>query len=173
MGLFAPSVITGAYILAVLPGDILLLFVPDYSTTMCPSVLSERQFNYNQEHIKFLCNLAIAESNAFHILGVSGHCGGCKCINSMPVCAVQATTDSVINNLKTSCSPVLPAELVCLKQQLSIFTTHGMLELPKVARSCYGNSFIPGMSQQLAGMQLNHCCLIVTCVTCLLLICIQ
>ena len=94
VGLFAPSVITGAYLLAVLRGDILILFVPDYSMTVS-SVLSERQkiqFNYNmQEHIKFLCNLAIAESNAFHILGVSGHCGGCKCINSMPMCAVQAT----------------------------------------------------------------------------------
>ena len=47
---------SGAYLLAVLPGDILLLFVPDYSMTMCPSVLSERQkvqFNYTKSTLHF------------------------------------------------------------------------------------------------------------------------
>ena len=69
-----------------------------------------------------------------------------------------------------SCSLILPNR-VCLKKQL---TTQAMLELPKVARNCHGSSFVPGMSQRLAGMQLHHYCYFTaTCVTCLLLICIQ
>ena len=53
---------------------------------------------------------------------------------------------------------------VYMKEQLSIFTTKALLELPKVARSSRGNSFIPGLSP-LAGILLNHnCCLTATCV---------
>ena len=51
---------------------------------------------------------------------------------------------------------------VCLKEQLSIFTTQALLKLPKVARSSHGNSFIPGLSP-LAGILLSHyCCLTAT-----------
>ena len=53
---------------------------------------------------------------------------------------------------------------VCLKDQLSIFTTQALLELPKVARNSHGNSFIPGLSP-LAGILLDHYCrLTATCV---------
>ena len=78
------------------------------------------------------------------------------------MCAVQAIIDSAINLVMiiTSCSP---AEC-CLKEQLSIFTTQALLELPKVARNSHGNSFIPGLSP-LAGILLNHYCrLTATCV---------
>ena len=53
---------------------------------------------------------------------------------------------------------------VCLKEQLSIFTTQAWLKLPKVARSSHGNSFIPGLCL-LARILLNHYChLTATCV---------
>ena len=96
-------------------------------------------------------------------------------VNACQMCAMQTITDSAINLMMVITSVLqYTSSRVCLKEQLSIFTTQAMLELPKVATSCHGNSFVSGMSQPLAGKQLNrYCYLTATCVTCLLLICIQ
>ena len=110
------------------------------------------------------CWRAFNHSVAFCMfIGVSQHCGGCKCISSMPnVCCAghHWFSHKFYNDNYFLFSPAR----VCLKEQLSIFTTQAILELPKVARNSNGNSFIPGLSP-LAGILLNHYCrLTVTCV---------
>ena len=108
------------------------------------------------------CWRAFNHCVAFCILGVSGHCGGCKCISSMPnvCCAGHHWFSHKFDNDNY----FLFSSRVCLKDQLSIFTTQAMLELPKVARSSHGNSLIPGLSP-LAGILLSHYCrLTATCV---------
>ena len=108
------------------------------------------------------CLRAFNHCVAFRMLGVSGHCGGYKCLSSMPnvCCAGHHWFSHKFGNDNY----FLFSSRVCLKDQLSIFTTQALLELPKVARSSHGNSFIPGLSP-LAGILLNHYCrLTATCV---------
>ena len=134
---------------------------------MFPQKDKNTSYNYYQEHIRFWCNLAICwrafnHCVAFHMLGVSGHCGECKCISSMPnvCCAGNHWFSHKFDNDNY----FLFSSRVCLKEQFGIFTTQALLELPKVARSSHGNSFIPGLSP-LAGILLNrYCRLTPTCV---------
>ena len=64
---------------------------------------------------------------------------------------------------------ILPACRVCLKEQLSIFTTHaGHVGVTKSSQKLpWPLSSLEWASHALAGMQLNHYCyLTATCVTC-------
>ena len=130
-------------------GDNLLPYTLDYSTiTRRASLCFHRKTSIqviiiNQQHIRFWCDLAIAEEYcwtafnhcvAFHMLGVSRHCGGCKCIPN--VCCVG---HHWFSNEFDDHNYVLFSSGVCLNEQLNIFTTQAMLELPKVARSSHGN----------------------------------
>ena len=126
--------------------------------------------NYYQEHIGFWCNVAIAEEyiqslcSILHVrcFGTLRGWGGCKCISSMPnVCyAGQHWFSHKFDNDNY----FMFSSRVCLKEQLSIFITQAMLELPKVARSSHGNTFILGLSP-LAGILLTlYCHLTATCV---------
>ena len=122
--------------------------------------LAQARPNY-QEHIRFWCNLAICwrafnHCVAFRMLGV---CGECNCVSSMPnVCC--AGHHWFVHKFDDD-SYFLFSSGEGLKEQLSIFTTQALLELPEVPMS---TSFIPGLSP-LAGILLNCCShLTATCV---------
>ena len=164
-------------------GDNLLPYAPNYSTsTRLTSLCFHRKTSTQVITITKItldlmqssyCWRAFNHCAAFHMLGVSWHCGDCKCISSMPnvCCAGHHWFSHKFDNDNY----FLFSSRVCLKEQLSIFTTQALLELPKVARSSHGNtSFIPGLSP-LAGILLIHYCLVSLqpVFTCLLLICIQ